>query len=372
MAEGIIVRRGSSGGAIDLNEVPKYVKTDIFASGIVNYKVPKAKDQKFQVRLVGGGGYGYGAYGPGGGGGGGGEMNNAILTLKEGESIRIYVGRGGTSLSQSSGGSTTFGSYLSANGGQGAYQSNGYVHGGNGGSGGGSSIAEDGGIGYQFGGGGGGTSWIHIYDGDMSKFERDSRNGGNGGSGGKWGGGGGGGGSGSVIFRDVRKQTYPGKGGLGGQYGGKGGNGGSYQAVPESGQHGTNTLGKGLDFEGPGIAGILLGLYKNTINDQWTTNHMSGGSGGGGYGGCGGNAEAAEGDTYNIDKYWGYDSHSGSPGAGGGGYGANGNISGGGGGYGHDANGLGGGGYGPSGIGSGGSINTAGKDGICIIQYIPV
>ena len=175
MGDALIVGRGgggsSSGGSSGKTLVTKIIQAT------QSWVVPKAKDQKFYVRIFGGGGGGsYGIYiDPNevsynqaiiSGGGGGGMMNNGELTLESGTSIPITIGKGGTACSSGdgsvnggNGGTTSFGTYLAANGGQGGistkgrswyYSENG--SGGNGGSGGGGYI---GGNGYQFGAGGG-------------------------------------------------------------------------------------------------------------------------------------------------------------------------------------------------------------------------
>lgn len=132
MAEAVIVRRGASEGGTN----PSNARCVMIIEN-TQWRVPKAKGQKFSVRLFGGGGYGGVGQGRWGGGGGG-HMNNAVLTIPEGENIQINIGLGGGAdfwdkNSTDAGGTTFFGSYLSALGGQ---QSIGY-DGGNGGTGGG-------------------------------------------------------------------------------------------------------------------------------------------------------------------------------------------------------------------------------------------
>lgn len=149
MPEAIISRRGSKGsGGGEL-------RTDLIQTN-QTWTVPSGIKGNLSVRIFGGGG---------GCCGGGGWMNNGEIALNAGSSVSITIGAGGKNIN--SGGTTSFGSYLSANGGG---AGNGY-RGGNGGSGGGW-----GGTGFQFGGGGG-----SIYIGSTS-----------GGNGGMWGGGGGG------------------------------------------------------------------------------------------------------------------------------------------------------------------------------------
>ena len=120
--------------------------TEVITSN-TNWVVPNLANNTVSVRIFGGGG--------GGGnnsGGGGGWMNNGDIVLNPGDSIPITIGtRGsGSRYGGSAGGTTSFGSYLSASGGSGGSSRG---AGGSGGSGGGGST--NGGIGWQFGGGGG-------------------------------------------------------------------------------------------------------------------------------------------------------------------------------------------------------------------------
>lgn len=269
----------------------------------------------------GGGGGGSNAHSEGelrasGGGGGGGYMAKSTLTVTPKQSISITIGAGGA-VGQA-GGTTSFGSLLSARGGsagENARVDGTRGYGGKGGDGGAGGAGNKGtylnyfvncgagGNGAQFGGGAG-------------SYEAK------GGNGGTYGGGGGAGGS------------YSGScsGGTGGQYGGAGGN------SEKNGTNGTNTTNiADIDFKGLGKAGAG---YTD-----------GGGGGGGGYGGNGGNGGFYEG-------------------GGGGGYGGNGgNSGGGGGGYGAPAYGKGGGGYGVNNYGHGGDTVSAGASGICIITY---
>lgn len=405
MGEAIIVGRGaggSSGGTL---------KTEIITESTL-WSVPKAKDQLFSVRIFGGGGggsLGHESWGFDynrifGCGGCGGHMNNGMLTLIPGEEISITIGRGGNGGRNNgtydngrhiyeydletgkNGGTTAFGTYLSATGGVGGHASGGpgwasnrnISHGGSGGGGGGiqyyknnttlnammSSSGGYGARGEQFGGGGG-SAWA--------------------GDGGKWGGGGG--------INDPYSNYTNGRGGTGGKYGG---NGGNYQ---NAATNGTNTIGNDivpdgvnpllescLNLQGAGTAG------KYTVGNTGTTSSSYKRGGGGGYGGCGGSFCGGGG---------GYGGNGGHYGGGGGGYGAdggNGNVTmpvyyingvqfdsaicagGGGGGYGKSGKGGdtacdggyaagGGGGYGRNNL----SIKTInagnGGNGICIIQY---
>ena len=103
------------------------------------------------VLIFGGGGGGsqvFGLHGPSSFGcGGGGWMNNRSLYLTNGSRVTITIGSGG-SLG-ASGGTSSFGTWLSAAGGSAGSGS------GNGGSGGSGGAGINGGRGYQFGGGGG-------------------------------------------------------------------------------------------------------------------------------------------------------------------------------------------------------------------------
>ena len=297
------------------------VKSAIFTkSG--SWTVPANVTSVNVLLFGGGGGAGSNAHSEGeerakGGGGGGGYMAKSTLTVTPKQSISITIGAGGA-VGQA-GGTTSFGSLLSAQGGSAGENArvdgtHGYGgKGGDGGSGGAGSIGTylnyrvncgAGGNGAQFGGGAG-------------SYEAK------GGNGGTYGGGGGAGGSYSGTY----------SGGTGGQYGGAGGN------SEKNGTKGTDTTNVAdIDFKGLGKAGAG---YTD-----------GGGGGGGGYGGNGGNGGLYEG-------------------GGGGGYGGNGgNSGGGGGGYGAPAYGKGGGGYGANNYGHGGDLASAGASGICIITYV--
>ena len=161
MSEAIITRRGkgTNGGGTG-----KLVTETIIAN--TNWTVPKAINNLFSVRIFGGGGgggyYYRDQYTPsnsaymyirGGTGGGGGWMNNGDFELQEGRNIQIVIGAGGDinngTQGNYAGGTSAFGGYLSANGGEGGSYEVTYGSGGSGGAGGGGS---SGGVGYQFGG----------------------------------------------------------------------------------------------------------------------------------------------------------------------------------------------------------------------------
>ena len=348
MGEALIVSRGSSSGGSS----GKTLISQIFIENTI-WKAPKIPDQNFSVRIFGGGG-GSSNYG----GGGGGYMNNAILKINAGEEIAITIGVGGKPYTTTgdNGGTTSFGTYLSALGGSGGNGQNG----GNGGAGGGGLTI--GGTGFQFGGGG--------PDGN----------------GGKWGGGGGSGKGGCLYENSQNIYEITGYSGLGGN--------GSTDVYNNNGGNGINTIGIGLEFEGTGLGGIP-DFYDYGDDAKGA---ISGACGGGGYGGCGGKIY-----HYGVNgrSYYNYYRAC----SGGGGYGANGGGacegSGGGGGYGGDGGDSnssssghrmygGGGGYGKLGTGGGydnremkldGGIAAGGAafynanglgsggNGICIIQY---
>lgn len=316
------------------------------------------------------------------GGGGSGWMNNTTVSLAIGTPVYISIGAGGkcgyatftttgsnspqfsTSTVGGNGGTTSFGSYLSAPGGTGSNM----TRAGSGGSGGGS-VLTNGGIGYQFGGGG------CYYDTSIAGYNKH-----NGGDGGMWGGGGYGiycggnggtygGGGGAYFWNGGRGGTYGGGGGsktngrhgIGGTYGG---NGGSPNTAAQNGtntstwtnilyddRNSTTLKGNGECGYGNVVGGGGFGGY--TGDDRYNPN---GGGGGGGYGGKGG-GWAFYGNGTPFGKTGGcggggFGGSGGSDGGGGGGYGwrgSGGYKGGGGGGY-YTLGGWntgGGGGYGP-------------------------
>lgn len=392
MAEAIISRRGKANGSSGRGELI----TQTFSAN-TSFNVPAAINNSFYVTIFGGGG---GSNGINSAGGGGGWMNNGELELTAGSVVPITIGKGGNFNSQS-GGTSSFGAYLSANGGSG--QTTIYnvtsrrtfiaCTGGNGGAGGGAYICSfsfennyKGGTGFQFGGGG-------PY-----------------GNGGAYGGGGGGiavSGNENVRFNDGTTDTsasYSGLSyGIGGTYGGNGGGRLNFRNNSEtlntSGRNGTNTINDSNiveNLQGPGFGGIGSRLYSHRSNNSYA------GGGGGGYGGNGGtttnNFIYTRDNCYDgialrpggyYSAYNGYQIFYICGSGGGGGYKAdggsgNGYASGGGGGYGqygHGGNGIhlkgggGGGSYGKgadnssAGFGGGGCGDIVGGDGICIIQY---
>ena len=356
MGEAIISRGGGthSGGSSEENS---NFRTEIITSTTL-WKVPEnLKDGTVSVRIFGGGGGGRVSF-PGGGSGG--YMNNAILNLSNESEIYIQIGRGGDSNGvlenrYASGGTTSFGSYLSALGGGSEY----------GGSGGGGYGNGDSSNGYQFGGGGA----------CCSNYKSSEY----GGTGGKWGGGGG---TGHGNYMDANRFTA--NGGCLYEnsqniievtgYSGLGGNGGWINTMNlksfSNATNGVNTIGMGLEFEGAGLCGNYAGGgggYGGNGGNNY--------GGGGGYGSNGGDGYIIINNTYDYRMQMAY-------GGGGGGYGGDGGnggsgVAGGGGGYGKHGRGGGklsngiikmDGGIAAGGAYAGGKRGRGG-DGICIIQY---
>lgn len=355
MGEALLIKTGGtgSGGSSGQNGLI----TEIFMANTL-WQVPQGiRNNEVSVRIFGGGGGGYC------GGGNGGLMNNDTINISNESEIFITIGSGGSyGYNNVGGGTTSFGTYLSAFGGG--------IFGG--GSGGGGIINNHGGRAIQFGGGGSGSPSLSA-SGSINV---------QGGIGGKWGGGGG------YVVRISEynpiirggcehgnsKNPYEvtGYSGLAGNSGGKNTNA----------ENGTNTIGMGLEFEGAGLAG-------DNLNRPGTADIVVYGAGGG-YGGNAGSGYNVYAAPYVICGA-----------GGGGGYGANGGngfgksagngLGGGGGGYGGDGGDAGptvaggGGGYGKHGKGGGWDINNNcsleagiaaggysggnGGPGICIIQY---
>lgn len=341
-----------------ISSQPKYIRklfTEIIDKSM-DWKAPEMLSGKVFVRIFGAGGGGFlseeidSTKGVASGSGGG-YMETGEFDIVSGATIPITIAPS-TEKGQN-GAPSSFGIYLSANGGE-----RGTTNGGNGGSGGGGGGANSNGGNATYGGGGGA--------GIGNRYENTNPDA-NGGNGGIYGGGGGG--------------SYIGSGGVGGIYGGNGG--GRFEETRSEAEDGTNTINMGLDFEGQGLAGQSFGDSDN---------HGSYG-GGGGYGGNGGNGQKSQGETV-------YEAGCG--GGGGGGFGGNGGngsqskyAGGGGGGGGFGGNGGngetfstsksvgaggGGGGYGPSGNGgsysspnggyaAGAAVDGIGGQGICILTY---
>jgi hypothetical protein len=274
-------------------------------------------------------------------GGSGGFMNNDSIILEHNiASVDIIIGRGGGP--ECSGGTSSFGKYISANGGDL------YAGGGSGGGGGYFSaippVNLSGRPGWQFGGGGGGDTYATYNNSNYRVYAA--------GNGGPWGGGGGGAYLRAYGEYDEYMPIFNKLIGYGGEYGGNGGQclmnwNGIVADIEINAENGTNTIGMNLDFTGNGIPSCTWFYTDNRALNNLTY-------GGGGYGGYGGSG-------YNYGGWCG---------GGGGGYGGgggDGRAYGGGGGGGYGANGGsgwggggGGGGYGPSGTGGfGGSfVNT--------------
>ena len=392
MGESLIV--GKIGSAYTL-------KTDIIES-TENWVVPKAKDQKFMVRIFGGGSAGQGYYDYAKNnkitngnsylmqtqlGGCGGMMNNSELILEEGTTIPITIGPGGNNGQSSDvGGVTSFGTYLSANGGLSTYV---YVS---------AQDSKNEGVsssGYYIiaGGSSGGGSY---FAGPTSRYAYNAParhaiqfgGGGCGGNGGTYGGGG----SAAAAFNIVNpKQSSELD-----IYGGGIIQGGKSYDYLNSGKQISGVFYYNRNGYGYGGNGLLYmnnnrddtNIKSNATNGTKTNNgsgiHVTNNGGGGGYGGCGGYNIGGGGGGYDSNGgngYYNYITRDQSVstisritiyGGGGGGYGK--------GGYGGDAteNGPGGGGgYGPGGAGGsdgsygagGGGFGTNGGNGICIIQY---
>ena len=329
MGQAILIKAGFGGGnggsnsGEDANITGWHVKTEIITTNGY-FSVPKAKNQEFHVRLFGGGG------GAGGmstnskccGGGGGGNMNNSTLILNKLDSVQVSIGKGGSF--NGVGGTTAFGTYLSATGGRscnvGYYEYN-----------------SDGGCG---GTGGGGCTYIRSgeYGGVTELRQGVGGNATYGGGGGSY--------FANTDSDDVKIRA----GGLGGIYGGNG------SSTTGNVNNGTNTIGMpNLDFVGEGKAG------DTGMSSFYHVDKMY--SGGGGYGGCGG-SKCGGGGGYGADGGNGYSGYR-VCGGGGGGYGGKG---------GDASNGYAGygGGYGPENYGRGGGSAKStlnGKSGVCIITY---
>lgn len=316
--------------------------TETFTTDTI-WTPPAGFDNNAAVNIFAVGGGGSGGYG----GGGSGYIRTYTGLLTE-SSYTVTIGDGG--IDGNAGGTTSFGTVVSAPGG-GA----GGTNGGDGNAGGGGApgtTAGNGGNGEQCGGGGGAYA--------SSSATYGSATPGNGGNGGEHGGGGGAGGgsvtgtSGEVTAsRGGDSALYTGGDGVMYTKQSSGGAGAGYagDADGRTAGPGEDTTGLALEFTGTGEAGTSSG---------------TGGPGGGGYGGSGGNATAqggAGGGGFGAD---GGDSDS-TGGGGGGGYGAPGRP----GGYGY---GGGAGGYGPSNFGGGGDgastgSGSAGNSGIVILSY---
>ena len=294
MGQGLLTSRGGSGGGVDWSIIPGFTGWNHVYEEITSNKdwiVPRAKDNTFNVIVFGGGGgattYSNYFYIPGVtdinnnlymttptsyvlGGGGGGYMCNATLKLQFGNDIRISIGKNGSF--NENGGTTSFGEYLSANGGECAKIVNmRTVNNGK------NDIIIADGIQGGNGGTGGGSIFIETNTGQYTKISGGS---------GQYGGGGGG--------------WIGGKGGI------AGGNGGSLTVDAEKG---TNTKAINTVYNGDGNTGMFfnIGNIDPNMNNKLC--------GGGGYGGNGGNGGIILSRIYNGINYCVY------AGGGGGGWG---------------------------------------------------
>lgn len=253
---------------------------------------------KVCVRVFGGGGGGHTGYAIstsgyteyGGGGGGGGHMAYGEFDIKGGTSINVTIGDGGGN--NINGKASSFGSYLSANGGaMGNYQHGG--DGGSGGGGGGISAYNDSSDKISNGGKGsyGGDGAKGCYRGDITL--ENGKNGinttsinnpklikGNG-AGGKSVSyqenrisGGGGGGYGGAGGNGASTSMYAGGGGGGGGYGGAGGDGGTNYTTGKAGTgYASGGGGGGCDSSsdekgGAGAKGVVLVSYLTKVKKE--------------------------------------------------------------------------------------------------------
>lgn len=256
---------------------PATLKTETI-TGNTTFTVPSTiQNNTLSVLIFGGGGAG-GLWG-----GGGGWMNRGDIDVTPGQQIQITIGRGGGSESTNVGGTSSFGMYLSANGGQ---SLNGHGASGGGATGSGSTKSEygDAGHGYQFGGGGG------IDDGE---------GGGLGGNGGTWGGGGGGCGG---WWDNDEWEGIAKPGGSGGTYGGGGGGGAyAYWDISGTGIRSVGCGGNGGTYGGGGGWGAAIANSDSQTRGSVVNHGYRGDAYAYGTGGTyGGNGGYADGDDYNI------------------------------------------------------------------------
>ena len=322
MAEAIISRRGyNASGKPEL-------RTETI-TGSTNWTVPKHVGN-ISVRIFGAGGSAYMS-------GAGGWMNNGEFNnLTVNQSITITIGKG---KNQSIGGTTSFGTYLSANGGggrdggAGGPGGNGYQFGGGvggdggmwGGGGGGYSIGNsvykaNGSNGGMYGGGGGGSPLV--------SYRYSSADYSGGGNGGTYGGGGGGASALRFYYNGREASLTYGNFGIGGTYGGNGGNNSSI------GKNGTNTMGNSSvqsNLRGYGACGNNKNhtyyVVNNSSSYQNNQYNINAGIGGGGYGGNGGDVWRSGFNVINTNYYTTCIAMTGGGGGGYGGRGGNGYIS---------------------------------------------
>lgn len=312
-----------------LNDAVKNVKNLVIEkiTASKTWVAPKAVGQSFRVYAVGGGGGGgtddtyTSGYYYGAGGGGSGYVEIEEVTIPEETEVTVTVGAGGQP--DNDGGNTSFGSYVTANGGKHGQKTTGIGGDGGAGGGGGAPTFSTGDLQYTYGAGG---------------------------NGGKYGGGGGGG------RTSVTGTESTGDGGDGGMYGGGGGGAGpspNYGLPGTGGAYGGNGGKYGGQASEDGTQATFRWLL-DLLMQSFTDNGFAGGTrnngGGGGYGSRGGNGSATTG---------------GGGGGGFGGAGGEGNTGGGGGGGYFGAGGKGGNvSDGKYGGGGGGGFFCNGADGL--------
>ena len=414
MAEAIISRRGfNSSGR-------RKMTTELITTNS-SYVIPNHNGQ-IHVRIFGAGGGTGSLYN----GGGSGYMNNGEFDIPTGTSIPVTIGI--CEGRERRGGTTSFGTYLSANGGSfngsggsgggitgsifssdyasasqfgggggGIYGGNGGIWGGGGGQGSRDNYTNSrchGGSGGTYGGGGGGAINLQYGDRSQTTVTTDIITGGNGG---EYGGGGGGGGD---YWNTSGANHASTKGGIGGINGGNGGHGTicfwntTQVYYTSNAENGINTIGMDdvpANLQGDGLAGVFgsrVSVEYRDSGSSFAQGWSCGGTGGGGFGGRGGSVKMLFSRWRGGGGGGGYGGNGGSGGisggggggyggsggngdyewigGGGGGYFGNGSPLGGGGGYFTDATGVGGAGY--SVFATGGE-NAPGNSGVCIIQY---
>ena len=348
MSEVFICRSGMGSSDPNYGRKKELKIQNIYSN--MDWVAPDAIDESFDVRIFGGGQSGGEMVG-----GAGGWMNNMVITLTKGTTVRITVGKGGISTNYTSagklrwksvsGGTTSFGGYISAPGGS---DSSGGSAGGNmyndvakqfGGSGSSERSGTDGGV-WGGGGGGGGNGGTYGGGGGGSKDSKYS------GSGGTYGG------AGGVICSGGSPYMYCNKG-YSGPYSGINTIGWKNVLSTDDGTVLTgnaHSYGSGNQYANPGFGGNAGSTPSSSNSERWIL-----GAGGGGYGSNGGDGAV--------------ESFSSGAGGGGGGFGGDGGsisymyvggssysysyASGGGGGYGKGA-------YGGVKVGGGGGYYSAG------------
>jgi hypothetical protein len=269
----LLIYSSALDGYVLINDSIKYTTVTAIFTASTEWQCP------FGVKTVhalafGGGSGGHNGGQNGGMGGNGGEMSSQTLSVEPGTVYPITIGAGGEA--GSSGGTTSFGTLLSANGGSNS------IGGGTGGGGGGTSYSENGSPGQNgsYGGAGGGGGGTYGGAGGTGSTANGASGGSTGGRGGNGlaiaGGDGSGGSGGSSNGGGGGGGGYGGKGGKGGPsssnyYGGGGGGGGGYGVNGNGGNGGSGLVG-GVKGGNGGNGGIAAG----------------GGGGGDGSGGNGG------------------------------------------------------------------------------------